>query len=480
MHKTYDVIVAGGGPAGLCAAVAAARNGARVLLVERYGFLGGNATASLVGPWMTFHSSPEVQVVEGLPEEIVRRLREIGGTLGHVRDTTGYVPTVTPFDAEALKFVAMELCAEAGVELLLHSVVTGVVSEGDALQGIVVHNKSGRMELDARVVIDATGDGDVAVLAGAEFQQGRREDGLTQPLTLMFKLGNVDLSAVRAYMKANPEDFYRRTVWESVDSQPHLSVNGFYSKLAEAMQAGELNLQRDMVLFFQTVHPDEVTVNMTRVQGLDATDAWQLTRAEVELRRQVMELVRFFRSRIPGFAGARLISTGVQAGVRESRRIMGDYLLTGEDILSGRHFDDVAARFAYPIDIHDPAGSSTRTIRPRCGSYEIPLRTMLPRGLRGLMVAGRCISCTHEALAAIRLMPSAMALGQAAGTAAAMAVAGGVDVRAVDMAALRQRLMAQGANLAHAAAVAPGAEGDEEMSGSAAAGKRENGSVRGL
>lgn len=473
MHKSYDVIVAGGGPAGLCAAVAAARNGARVLLVERYGFIGGNATAALVGPWMTFHATPEEQVVEGLPEEIVRRLGEMGGTLGHVRDTTGYVPTVTPFDAEVLKFVAMELCTEAGVELLLHSFVTDVLRDGDRVRGVVVHNKSGRMELGARVVIDATGDGDVAVLAGAEFQQGREADGLTQPLTLMFKLGNVDLDAVRAYMKAHPEDFYKRTAWECLDTQAHLSVNGFYSQLAAAFAAGELNLKRDMVLFFQTVHPDEVTVNMTRVQGLDATDAWQLTRAEIELRRQVMELVRFFRSRVPGFAAARLVSTGVQAGVRESRRIMGDYVLTGEDVLSGRQFDDIAARFAYPIDIHDPAGNSTRTIRPRCGSYEIPLRTMLPRGLRGLMMAGRCISCTHEALAAIRLMPSAMALGQAAGTAAAMAATAGAEVREIDLAALRERLIAQGANLTHAAAPPAAAGGDEEVSGAAAAGERQ-------
>lgn len=468
MELNFDVIVAGGGPAGLCAAVAAARNGARTLLVERYGFLGGNATGTLVGPWMTFHSTPDNQVVEGIAEEIVRRLKEVGGTLGHVRDTTGYVATVTPFDPEILKAVAFDMCEEADVKLLLHSFVTGAIQEGNTVRGIVVHNKSGRVELRGQVIIDCTGDGDVAALAGAEFQKGRPEDGLTQPMSLMFKLGGVDLDAVRAYIRAHPEEFYKRTLLDDLDAAPHLSVNGFYSILQKAIAAGELDLQRDMVLFFQTTRPDEVIVNMTRVTGLDGTDVFQLTRAEVLLRKQVTQLVRFFRKRVPGFANAYLVSTGVQAGVRESRRIVGDYMLTAEDIIEGRHFPDIVARYAYPIDIHDPSGKGTRTVRPRAGSYEIPLRSLLPRGLDGLMVAGRCISCTHEALAAIRTMPAAMALGQAAGTAAALAVRHGKRVREVDVTELQAVLKAQGANLEHAPQILVG-EAEAEESGKAAA-----------
>jgi len=468
---SYDVIVAGGGPTGLCSAVAAARNGARVLLVERYGFLGGNATISLVGPWMTFHSTPENQIVEGLPQEIVRRLEAAGGSLGHVRDTTGYVATVTPFDAEVLKFVAMELCEEAGVQLLFHSMITDTICEDGVVKGIVVHNKSGRMELRASVVIDATGDGDVAVLAGAEFQQGRESDGLTQPMSLMFRMAGIDLGAVRAYIAAHPEDFYKRTLLSSLADAPHLSVNGFYSQFQAALASGEVTIPRDMVLFFQTVRSDEVIVNMTRVQGLRATDAWELTRAEVELRKQVHQLVKFFRSRIPGFAQAYLVATGAQAGIRESRRIMGDHVLTAEDITEGRHFPDIISRYAYPIDIHDPLGKGTRTVRLKKGSYELPYRSLLPRGLDGLLVAGRCLSCTHEALAAIRTMPSMMAVGQAAGTAAALAVRDGVPPRQVEIAALHDRLLAQGANLEHAVLPA-GEDAGEEPSGLAAAGTR--------
>lgn len=471
-HYEYDVVVAGGGPAGLCAAIAAARNGAKVLLVERYGFIGGNATAALVAPWMTFHATPDEQVVEGLPEEIVRRLQAVGGSLGHIRDTSGYVATVTPFDAEVLKFVAFEMCEEAGVNLLLHSFVTDAIRAGDTVKGIVVHNKSGRMELRARVVVDATGDGDVAALAGAEFMQGREGDGLTQPMTLMFKLGNVNLQAVREYIKAHPEEFYKRTLIQDLDRYPYLSVvNGFYSILQEAIASGELNLQRDMVLFFQTIHDDEVTVNMTRVQGLDGTNVWDLTRAEIELRKQVMQLLHFFRRRIPGFERCYITASGVQAGVRETRRIVGDYILTAEDIIEGRHFPDIIARYAYPIDIHDPTGRGTRTIRLRNGSYEIPFRCLLPKGLEGLLVTGRAISCTHEALAAIRTMPAAMALGQAAGTAAALAVRSGKGLRELDIVELQAVLRAQGANLEHAP-FNPAGEAEEESSGADAAGGR--------
>jgi ribulose 1,5-bisphosphate synthetase/thiazole synthase len=465
---SFDVIVAGGGPTGLCAAVAAARNGAKTLLVERYGFLGGNATVSLVGPWMTFHAGPNEQIVEGMPEELVRRLQKADGSLGHVRDTTGYVSTVTPFDAEVLKMVAFEMCEEAGVTLLLHTVVTDVIRDGNRVTGLVVYNKSGYMELRAPVVIDTTGDGDVAVLAGAEFQQGRESDGLTQPMTMMFRMAGVDLAAVRAHMAAHPDNFYRRTMLGELEQQPHLSVNGFYREFAAAQAAGEVTINRDMVLFFQTVRADEVTVNMTRVQGLSATNAWELTKAEVELRRQVWQLVAFFRKYIPGFQNAYLAATGTQAGVRESRRIMGDHVLTADEISEGTHFADIISRYAYPIDIHSPDGKGTKTVRLKTGSYEIPYRVLLPRGIEGLLVAGRCLSCTHEALAAVRTMPSMMAVGQAAGTAAALAVQGGVTPRQVEISALHRVLAAQGANLLHAAVASH--DGEEEPSGDAAAG----------
>lgn len=447
LRREYDVIVAGGGPAGVTAAVAAARNGAKTLLIERYGFLGGMGSAALVGPWMTFHADAHTQVVKGIADEIVERLKEVGGSLGHVPDTTGYVATVTPFDPELLKVVNLELVLDAGAELLLHTWVTDAIKEGDKVVGLRVFNKSGHQELYGKIIIDATGDGDVAAAAGAQFQIGREEDGLTQPLTLMFTLGNVDLDEVRAYMKENPDDFYRQTQFDQIDDAPHLSVNGFYSHLRAARKAGEVDLERDMVLFFQTVRPNEVTVNMTRAIKIDGTDAWQMTQAEIALRRQMIQLVAFFRKRIPGFSRSYLASSGFQAGVRETRRIMGDYVLTIDDIVHGVDFPDTIARNAYPVDIHSPDGEGVETITIKAKAYSIPLRCLLPKGLEGLMVAGRCLSCTHETLAAVRTQPSVMAMGQSAGTAAALAVRAGQSVRELDIEQLQTVLRQQGVNL---------------------------------
>lgn len=440
--KKYDVIVVGGGPSGAHAAIAAARNGASTLLIERYGFLGGMGTAALVGPWMTFHNEGGQQVIQGTAQELVERMEQLGGSLGHVRDTTGYVHTVTPFDPELAKMAYLEMVLESGVELLLHSWVTGTIMDGNRIQGVTVLNKGGTEELHADVVIDATGDGDVAAFAGAEYQVGRKADGLTQPMTLMFVLGNVDLAKVRNYMKGNPGEFFEKTHFDLLD-QPHLSVNGFYSELLKAKEGGELDLDRDLVLFFQTTRPDQVTVNMTRAIQVDATNAWQLTQAEITLRRQMMQLVRFFQKRIPGFERTYLVNSGTQSGVRESRRIVGDYMLAAADIVEGKEFPDTVVRSAYPIDIHSPDGQGVETITLKADSYCLPYRVMLPKGVEGLLVVGRCISCTHETLAAVRTQPTVMAMGQVGGTAAALAVKGGMTPRSVDVGELQRVLREQ-------------------------------------
>ena len=441
MYK-FDVIVVGGGPSGTCAAIAAARTGARTLLIERYGFLGGMGTAALVGPWMTFHDEAGNQVIQGLGQEIVERLQELGGSPGHVRDTTGYVHTVTPFDAELAKMVYLDLCLESGVELLLHTWVTAAIMEGRCIKGVQVWNKAERQELYADVVIDAAGDGDVAAFAGAEFQVGRSSDGLTQPMSLMFVLGNVDLGRVRQYMREHPNEFYEKTHFDLLEGE-HLSVNGFYTLLRRAKERGELHLDRDMVLFFQTARPDQVTVNMTRATKIDATDAWQLTKAEIALRRQMMELWRFFQKEIPGFEQTYIVTSGPQAGVRESRRIVGDYVLQASDIVEGVEFPDTISRNAYPIDIHAPDGQGVQTINLQAQSYCLPYRVLLPKGIEGLLVVGRCISCTHETLAAVRTQPSVMALGQAGGTAAALAVQAGQSPREISIEDLQRRLRSQ-------------------------------------
>jgi len=442
----FDVLVVGGGNAGCAAALAAARSGARTLLVERYGFLGGTATAAMVGPWMTFHSGSR-RIVGGIAEEIVERLVAMGGSPGHLHDSSDYVPTITPFDPELHKALLFELMRESGVRLLLHAlVVDALCGKHGKVRGARFATVGGRRDVRATVTIDATADAFVAAGAGCALQSGDAH-GRVQPASLMFRLSHVDLPALAAYVRAHPDEM--RTSLPPAERTPATitAVAGLH-ELWSAAQAAGIDIPRELVSFFVTPYPDEVTVNMTRVVDIDPLDADDLTRAEIEARAQAMRLVAFFRERVPGFANARIAATGTQIGIRESRRIVGAYTLTADDILSRRTFDDAVARSAYPIDIHNPSGSGTTTHRlPPGTAYEIPYRCLVPQSVDGLLVAGRCISTTHEALASTRLTPTVMTLGQAAGTAAALAAAERIRPRAVDAQLLRARLVAAGVDL---------------------------------
>ena len=442
----WDVVVVGGGVSGCMAAVAAARLGARTLLVERYGFLGGALANAGVGPMMTFHAGTR-QVVTGLPQELVDLMCAHGGCLGHIEDTTGYASSVTPFDPEVLKLSLDEMTQRSGVQVLLHARLVDVCRARQALQAVRVQTKGGLLELAGRVFVDATGDADLSVAAGADVRQGRDEDGLCQPMTANFRLSGVDMDRLKAEIRRRPENFNIRDL-SSIDRAPRLSMAGFYSEFNQAKAAGEISTQREDVLLFETVRPGEVVVNTTRVVRLNPVDPWDLSLAEREGRRQVHELLAFFRKRCAGFAQAQLVSTGVQIGVRESRRVMGDHVLTQEDLLSSRPFEDAVALGGYPIDIHNPTGAHTSTVHLRPGQfYYIPLRALIAAGLDNLLVSGRCISATHEASAAIRVTPIAMAVGQAAGTAAALSCLQDLPVRALPVARVQQTLERMGASI---------------------------------
>lgn len=440
----YDVIVAGGGPSGAIAAIASARSGANTLLIERYGFLGGMITNALVGPMQSFHSRKE-QLVTGIAQEVIDRLVAIGGSPGHVRDMIGFAPSVTPVDAEMLKVVLQEMCLESGVHVQLHTIVTGVRMTDDRIRALELFNKSGPSEAEASVFIDCTGDGDVMWMAGVPYDKGRKKDGLAQPMTMMFRMGGVDLERVRTYIRSHPHEFVLADDWESCS---HVAVSGYFSLVREARSSGELCVERDRVLFFELPVRGEVSVNMTRVIRYDATDGAALSAAEIVGRRQVMEVVRFLNRRIPGFESAFLISCGTQIGVRESRRIRGKYTLTGDDVLSGRTFDDAIARGSYPIDIHAPDGAELDAAEmKRADAYDVPYRCLLNDHARNLLVAGRCISATHEAIASARVSPTAMAIGHAAGAAAALAALSGIDPADVDIRRIQQLIVKQGGNL---------------------------------
>lgn len=444
MAEAYDVLVVGGGNAGCAAALAAARLGSKTLLVERYGFLGGTATAAMVGPWMTFHSETE-RIVGGIAQEIVTRLASMGGSPGHLPDTSDYVTTITPFDPEIHKALLFDMMQEANVRLLLHAwFTTTLCDENGRVGGAAFETVGGTRAYRARVVIDATADAYVAASAGVSLQKGD-ERGRVQPASLMFRMSHVDLDKTAAYVRQHADQM--RTSLKAHERTPQslTAVAGLRHLWEQAKSSGEVDVPREVVSFFISPYPDEVTINMTRVVDIDPLDPDDLSRAEVDARHQVMQIARFFQTRVPGFEHARIAATGTQIGIRESRRIVGLYTLTKEDVLQARRFDDAVARSAYPIDIHNPSGSGTTTRRlPAGASYEIPYRCLVPADREGLLVAGRCISTTHEALASTRLTPTVMTLGQAAGTAAALAVKKSVPPSRVDAKELRAQLVRDG------------------------------------
>jgi FAD-dependent oxidoreductase family protein len=439
-----DVLVVGGGPAGLGAAVAAADAGASVVLVERYGFLGGNATAALVMPLMSFHTQvptpekkgattllptdhgPGEPVVDGVLGRLLERLVRAGGAIPPSL-ATGYV---VPFDPEWFKLIALELLDDAGVKFLFHAFATGILP---GQEGVVFETKSGPVAIKAKVIVDCTGDGDVALQAGAPCEIGRA-DGLVQPMTLMFRVTEFHRAAFEAYVRDNPKE------WRG--------VHGLWALVRRATQEGELDLPREDMLFFATPHDDEVSVNSTRVTRVCGTDVWDLSYAEWCSRRQMRQIAAFLRHYVPGFEESYVVQSGVQVGVRETRRVIGEYQLNVDDVLGARKFDDAIARGAYPVDIHNPKGSGTLLKRlPPGEAYDIPLRCLLPKNTDRVIVAGRCISGTHEAHSSYRVMPIVMATGQAAGVCAALAARHKTNPRSMDVREVQRELLRQGASL---------------------------------
>jgi hypothetical protein len=434
--QSAEVLVAGGGMAGIAAAVAAARAGADVLLVERGGTLGGVATAGLNCSFM----GVDRNIIGGILWEVLDRLKAQGGSIEGL---------YTPFDPESFKTVALEMVSEAGVRLLLHSWIMDSITQQNLVTGVRFLTKSGIREVHAKVVVDATGDGDVAAAARAPFESGRSDGKPGQPMTVMLRMGNADTSKIIDYYKNNPNDFYANPLKCLLDERPNPPLflfSGFFDLVRKGKEAGDLYLSRESMGLISLPNKGQVLVNATRVAGLDGTNADDLTKAEIDARRQAKSVASFLKKHVPGFEDAHLIDTAASIGVRESRRITGLYQLTKEDVLNEQHFPDAIARNFFPMDNHGPAENpnshSWVELRPG-GFYEIPYRSLVPQNVDGVLLAGRCISATHEAHASTRSMPCCLATGQAAGVAAALSVKGNSKPSELDTSALRSALAAE-------------------------------------
>ena len=437
--KEADVLVIGGGPAGIAAAVCAARHGAHVILCEQNGYLGGLPTGGLVGPFMTCYDPPmKRQVIQGFFEEFVQRMIKAGGAIHPSQMEAGSSYSawrvrghahITPFDSEIFKSVAEETCAEAGVTLLFNMMFQRTITFTGRIDTAIFAAKGGPRAIRAKIVIDCTGDADVAYEAGAPFEVGKNNNGQPQPASLFFLIDGVDKEKLEAY-RATCSD---------------ISEMWFMDKVREAREKGEFPIPREKVALYESL--DGVwRVNMSRIDHYDYCNPEDLTHAQIEGWKQVHIIIDFLKKYIPGCANIRLLGSAPMLGVRESRRIIGDFVLTGAEMkLSTRHDDDIFLS-GNRFDTH--IGSkvvyeSTRGDDP----YGVPYRILLPQKISNLLVAGRCASGDQECLAAIRVIPPCFAMGQGAGTAAALCIRDNVTPAHVNTDELRTWLCQDGACL---------------------------------
>lgn len=440
----YDICVIGAGPAGLCAAIAAARQGKKVLIVEKNGYLGGNAALGL--PLLGFLDLNGKQIIAGMAQEWVDRLTARGMCEGH-RECPKH-NSVTCFHSETFKLVAIDWLREEKVDVLLHLEACDTEVNEGRLQKVTFYGKGNRVQVEAQMFIDCTGDGDVAYLAGAEYDMGQEDTGVLQPPTVMCTVEGVDTEKLFDYIEAHPEEM---TYSATIDHRPgydapyfrarknHVFV-GLRQTFTRLREEGKLPVERETLIYIKSPNPGEIYINSTRLLRTDATDVVSLTNAELEGQRQVGALVEMLRNEVPGFENAFIAAIQPNLGVRETRRIRCHDVLCADQAVAGEIPAETIALSAYKIDIHSGVDRSTifSTIKE---AYGIPYGCLVPKDVSGLMVAGRNIGVDAKVMASSRIMPVCMALGEAAGYGAALAVERGVEAHEVDVRRVREMIL---------------------------------------
>ncbi|MEJ5262549.1 MAG: FAD-dependent oxidoreductase [Ignavibacterium sp.] len=420
LKSKYDIIVAGAGIAGISAAVKAAQLGASVLLIEHYGFVGGMSTAGMVSPFMKHKVNDEI-LVRGIFEDIENEMINRKGMIDN------------GFYASSFRASAFELLKNANSTILLNAQINEVIRVGNSIKSIKVIANEEELTIDADIFIDTTGDAQLVYLGNFPWVKGDEKTGKLQALTLFFRMAGIDVKSVAEYAKQHKEDFFDWMEYD-FDFDKIISIAGFFSFVKRAI--AEKRLPEEIQYIFFTTLPDsgEGSFNTSNILGIDGSTSEDLTKAELIGRNQVYQIVKLLQEEIPGFKKAILLETAVQVGVRETRRAIGDYIVTGDDIKFAHKFDDAIARGCYGIDIHGQKDEQSRMEHlPEGDYYEIPIRALIVKDADNLLVAGRCISSTREGHSALRIQPTSAATGEACGALAALAVKHKKQIREIDV-----------------------------------------------